>query len=284
MRDPCRLECTVTEGARPTVVLLHGLSQQRFFWNPVVHRLTSTDQHPRIIAVDLRGHGDSPRPVEGAYDVPTCADDVAALLDNMGESRCVVVGHSWGAWVSTSLAARRPDLVSAVALVDGGFTRLSDLADSDEVRDRLTPPRLAMPLDELMQSIATGALAPWWSDEVREALLPTFVADENGGARTRLGFERHMDVLEGALIYDPVPDLASITVPAWLVRCSPLGSADPWGAAGDQALSRAESLLAQPRVQRWAGALHDVPLQWPWLIAGLIRACADEVASVEEAG
>ena len=39
------------------------------------------------------------------------------------------------------------------------------------------------------------------------------------------------------------------------------------------------ALLAQPRAQRWEGALHDVPLQWPALVSGLVRAAVDEVAT-----
>jgi hypothetical protein len=45
------------------------------------------------------------------------------------------------------------------------------------------------------------------------------------------------------------------------------------------ALASAAAALARPRVQRWAGALHDVPLQWPALVSGLVRAAADEVTT-----
>jgi hypothetical protein len=38
-------------------------------------------------------------------------------------------------------------------------------------------------------------------------------------------------------------------------------------------------MLARPRLQRWSGALHDVPLQWPALVSGLVRAACDEVAT-----
>ena len=44
------------------------------------------------------------------------------------------------------------------------------------------------------------------------------------------------------------------------------------------ALERTAALLASPRAQRWDGAVHDVPLQWPALVAGLVRAAADEVS------
>ena len=78
-------------GSERTVVLLHGLTQQRRFWGPVIARLCGDDAHPRILAVDLRGHGDSDKPATGPYDVPTCAADVIALLDSQSIDSAVTL-------------------------------------------------------------------------------------------------------------------------------------------------------------------------------------------------
>ena len=290
--DAERLELVVDEvagGAGPAVVLLHGLTQQRKFWTPVMRRLMSDRQHPRIIAMDLRGHGESAKPVDG-YGVASCAADVVAVMESLSLERSVVVGHSWGASVALSVAAARHDLVSGVVALDGGFVRLSDLGDRERVRERLLPPRLGIPLDDLMASISSGLLAPWWSDEVRDALLPTFEVGDDGLARTRLGYERHLMVLDGLLDFDPEEVLPKILCPAWLIRCEPLPNPDDphassdWRKMGEDSLEAAVALLVQARVQRWAGALHDVPLQWPWLVAGLIRACVEEVSSLPVPG
>jgi hypothetical protein len=48
--------------------------------------------------------------------------------------------------------------------------------------------------------------------------------------------------------------------------------------------ARAGQLVAQPRMLSWAGAVHDVPLQWPALVAGLVRAAHDEVVGVRATG
>jgi len=281
-----RLELVVDEVSGrdgPSVVLLHGLTQQRKFWMPVMKRLMSDPAHPRIIAVDLRGHGESARP-EGGYGVASCAADVVAVMESLSLEHSVVVGHSWGASVALSVAAARHDLVSAVVALDGGFVRLSDLGDREQVRERLLPPRLGIPLDELMASISSGLLAPWWSDEVRDALLPTFEVGDDGLARTRLGYERHLMVLDGLLDFEPEEVLPKILCPAWLIQCEPLPNPDDpyasseWQQMGENSLQAAVAMLVQARVQRWAGALHDVPLQWPWLVAGLIRACVAEVS------
>ena len=257
-----------------TVVLLHGLTQQRHFWGPVIERLCVDPTYPPILSVDLRGHGDSDKPDDGPYDVPTCARDVVALLASQSIERAVVVGHSWGAWVAIELAATDPHRIASVVALDGGVQQLAGLGTREEVRERLTPPTLGVPLDELMGMIAGGSLAPWWSDEVSEALLPTFEVGDDGLARTRLGFDRHMLVLDGLLDYNSLDAMPRVQCPAWLVRCEPIAPDEPpseWTLSAAQALDEATRRLAMPRVQRWSGALHDVPLQWPWLVAGLIR-------------
>ena len=86
------------------VLLLHGLSQQRHFWGPVMRRMRARP----VAALDQRGHGESDSPVDADYSVPRCAADALAALDDLGWPRAVVVGHSWGAAVALSTAARHP--------------------------------------------------------------------------------------------------------------------------------------------------------------------------------
>jgi pimeloyl-ACP methyl ester carboxylesterase len=73
----------------------------------------------RVTALDLRGVGQSDRPREG-YSIPVLADDVAALCAAIGIPRPVVVGHSLGGMIAVELAARYPELPSALVLVDPG--------------------------------------------------------------------------------------------------------------------------------------------------------------------
>jgi len=111
---------------------------------------------------------------------------------------------------------------------------------------------------------------------VRDALLPLFGVGDDGLARPRLPFEAHMAIVDDLLDDDGEARLGDLRCPAWLVSCES-GEASTWTQAKAAALERAGTLLAQPRLQRWTGAVHDVPLQWPELVSGLIRAAADEV-------
>jgi len=262
-----RLRATRWPGAGTPVLLLHGLASTRRFWNLVVPGLAGLP----VLALDQRGHGDSQRPA-GPYDGDTVVADALTALDAVGISRVVVVGHSWGAWTALRLAATAPSRVLAAVALDGGTLQApSSGAARESVRERMTPPRTALPLDELRAMLRSGPLAPWWSPAVEAAVLPIFGLDGDGLARARLPFEAHMAIVDDLIDAEREPVLAAVRCPTWLVACSP----DADRAA---ALARTAALLQQPRVQRWDGALHDVPLQWPALVAGLVRAAVDEVS------
>lgn len=268
-----RLRATRWPGVGVPVLLLHGLASSRRFWDLVVPGLAGLP----VLALDQRGHGDSERP-DSPYDGATVVADALTALDALGLSRVVVVGHSWGASTALRLAATAPERVLAAVAIDGGLgSARSAGATRADARVALTPPRWAVPPGELAAVISGGPLAPWWNDGVRDALLPLFGVGEDGLARPRLPFEAHMAIVDDLLDDDGEARLAELRCPTWLVSCEG-GGASAWTHAKAAALDRAGTLLAQPRLQRWVGAVHDVPLQWPALVSGLIRAAADEVS------
>jgi pimeloyl-ACP methyl ester carboxylesterase len=256
------------------VVLLHGLASQRRFWNLVVPGLAGLP----LVALDQRGHGDSDRPEHGPYDVGACADDLAVALDALGVDRAVVVGHSWGASVAAAFGRRHAHRTLAVVAVDGALRRPVTGPQRAELRARLEPPRLARPPEELRAMFA----ARFGRQDAAEALLAGFAVHDDGLARARLDFDRHLQVLDGMLDHDPVADLLGLDRPVWVVACEGGGPRDPqWAAAREAALGELSG-APDVRVLRWGGAEHDVPLQWPALVSGLVRAAVEEVASSTE--
>jgi len=99
----------------PVYVLIHGMGSRAatWVWDDVVSLMQGDS---RLIAVDLRGHGESPQP--GSYKLTEMADDVAGLLDDLGVESATIVGHSMGGIVALNLAQRRPDLVKDLVLED----------------------------------------------------------------------------------------------------------------------------------------------------------------------
>jgi pimeloyl-ACP methyl ester carboxylesterase len=277
--DDIRLGATRWPGTGTPVVLLHGLASQRRFWNLVVPHLvgSATGDGLPVLAIDQRGHGDSDRP-PASYELIEIANDLAIALDAVGWSRAVVVGHSWGGAVAATFAAEHPERTLAVLGIDGGTSPpVPPGADRAQLRKRLEPPRFAMAPDELVTMIRSRTVGGGASaDEVAAAVLPIFAVGDDGLARARLPFEVHMKILDTLLEYDASATLAKVQCPMWFVACG-------WPVADEDQRRRAEAFDAlaasrpDARFMRWGGAIHDVPLQWPALVAGLIRTVAGEV-------
>ncbi|MCX5065592.1 alpha/beta hydrolase [Micromonospora lupini] len=94
------------DGDRPPLVLLHGLTFDRRQWDPVRSELAVIEPTRRVLAVDLPGHGDSPR--RDSYRMAEVAAVVHGQVTAAGLADPVVVGHSVGAVVATAYAARYP--------------------------------------------------------------------------------------------------------------------------------------------------------------------------------
>jgi len=105
----------VTAGDGDPVVLLHGWPQTWHEWRRVIPLLAT--RH-RVIAPDLRGLGDSSRPLDG-YDSRTLGADVAELaIRHLGVERFHLVGHDWGGPTAFALACQFPDAVRSLTVVD----------------------------------------------------------------------------------------------------------------------------------------------------------------------
>ncbi len=104
------------------VMLLHGWSCDSHDWS---WQLPLLESKYRVVDVDLRGHGRSEVMPSGAYAPADYVADIEALISTKypGE-KFILIGHSMGGQIAARLAARRPDLVSAVVSVDGtlGFS------------------------------------------------------------------------------------------------------------------------------------------------------------------
>jgi pimeloyl-ACP methyl ester carboxylesterase len=106
-------------GAGPAVLLLHGFPDSRGLWRYQAPALC--DAGYRVIAPDLRGFGDAPRPVQvRAYRRPFLVADVLRLLDRLGLDRVHLVGHDWGASLSWTVAGSYPDRVDRLVVLSVG--------------------------------------------------------------------------------------------------------------------------------------------------------------------
>jgi 3-oxoadipate enol-lactonase len=102
------------EGSGTPVVFIHGYPLDRTMWQPQVQGLSAS---ARVIAVDLRGHGDSQAPF-WLTTVDTYADDVAGLLEHLGIDRAVIAGFSMGGYVAFAFLRRHSTRVRGLILAD----------------------------------------------------------------------------------------------------------------------------------------------------------------------
>ncbi len=107
------------EGEGPAVLLLHGFPDSHALWRNQVPVLL--DAGYRVIAPDLRGFGESSKPVGvDEYGILSIAGDVAGILDSLGVDRAHVVGHDWGAALAWAIAAFIPDRVDHLVALSVG--------------------------------------------------------------------------------------------------------------------------------------------------------------------
>lgn len=140
----------LTTGDGPLVVAVHGITANALSWGPVAARLQG---RARVLAPDLRGRGSS-RAVGEPRGLGAHAQDVLAVIEATGAEQVVLVGHSMGAFVAAIAAARDPQRVRGLLLVDGGLAlplpqRAADLAPADLIQAVIGPAmaRLSMTFD-----------------------------------------------------------------------------------------------------------------------------------------
>jgi len=107
----------VERGSGPKLVLLHSLFMDHSTWNAVASDLA---RDYCVITPDLPGCGESEKPAPGrfAYDVDAFTSAIADLYAALSLGRATVLGHGLGGSIALTLAARHPELVSALVVVD----------------------------------------------------------------------------------------------------------------------------------------------------------------------
>jgi pimeloyl-ACP methyl ester carboxylesterase len=109
-------------GKGDPVILLHGYAETSRMWRPLMVELVKAHT---VIAPDLRGFGQSSKPMSG-YDKKTMAQDVHALATSLGYRRATIVGHDIGLMVAYAYAAQFPSEVDRIVLMDAFLPGVGD--------------------------------------------------------------------------------------------------------------------------------------------------------------
>jgi pimeloyl-ACP methyl ester carboxylesterase len=256
-------------GRRP-FLLVHGLSSNARLWDGVAEVLSAAG-HP-VHAVDLRSHGDSDAPPDG-YDTATAAEDLAAL----GLTGAVVAGQSWGGNVVVVLAAKHPQVVAALALVDGGWLDpTTDFPSWEACEAAMRPPDIdGLPAEELRGYLRRGH--PDWSADAVEATLGNMRIWPDGTLSRRLPVDRHMRIVRSMWDDPPQRYYPSVSVPVLLIPALPR---DPEQARSRRArVDAAAAALPQATIREYPGSDHDLHAQHPRELAADLLDLAARVGS-----
>lgn len=102
------------ESGAATVILIHGIGNRSDGWMPVIPALTESF---RVITMDLRGHGRSGHPASG-YHHADYAADLQSVIEDLGVTAPLIVGHSLGGIVALEWAVGHPDEAAAIVAED----------------------------------------------------------------------------------------------------------------------------------------------------------------------
>ncbi|MFZ1396539.1 MAG: alpha/beta hydrolase [Candidatus Promineifilaceae bacterium] len=103
-------------GDEPTLIVLHGLTANAHFFDG----LAASSLPNRLLAVDLRGRGQSDKP-EAGYSMADHAADILGLMGNLGLDQAILAGHSFGGLLTCYLAANHPARVAKCIIMDSGY-------------------------------------------------------------------------------------------------------------------------------------------------------------------
>ena len=249
------VDCRGEPSASPTVVLESGAFGTSADWDLV---LTDLARNGRACAYDRAGVGDSPARA-GQEDVTSIAEELASLLDALGETRPVIlVGHSNGALYAETFAALWPERVAGLVYVNGVTS--NDITDPKLLAD-LTRERQ---LTHLAAAAGGLGLAPLAAPSVVSAEdLPADAAGRKRWAlsrvrRLRVARDEDRAVVPGLFI---TADLGGS--PAEVPTVVIFGSTDPNGTLA-KAWRAAEVVPAEKAGRGWVldavGATHVSPL------------------------
>jgi len=158
----------VIGGEGPAVLLVHGWPEDSYAWRSVMGPLAKDHT---VIAVDQRGIGLTEKPADG-YDTATLADDLAALMTELGHEKFSVVGHDTGYFIGYALAADHRDRVDRFAGVEvpgpPGITKGGPPLFSDEpTNNRLWHIPFNRVDDELIVNLVRNSAEEFYRYEYR---------------------------------------------------------------------------------------------------------------------
>ena len=251
------------------VVALHGLASSCHWYDLVMPYLTDSFH---CVALDQRGHGKTDQPTTG-YGWDSVAKDVVEALDQLGLQRAALLGHSWGGYVALSVAARYPDRVSKLVLIDGGFLdwTLWPGASWGWFKNMLSPRGVPGKREDFLNQLSQQ-LADCWSEQLEGIVMSMVQVGPDGSVRDILEPANHAQVLE-AMWNEPSSTMfPKVRCPTLIVPAGPQesGGNPEFARVRREMASAAQSALKDCEVRWIHDTTHDIGYHKPEELARVI--------------
>ncbi len=194
---------------KPELVLVHGLYDSSHSWRNVTPHLI--ERGFTVVTVDLRGHGESPRPATG-YAPTDFMRDVYQLIEKLKLRAPVFVGHSMGARVGYFLAAEPTSRLRGLVIGDIGMNAIPD--QYLEVQALVESLPAGLPDEAAAETFLAGRFQEPERSYFRRCLVP----DANGTLRWRFSFEAVVETVKEGRASDWIAQAPRIRCPVLIVR------------------------------------------------------------------
>ena len=241
--DGLEIQMAVWDGEGENIVCVHGLTANCRCWDEMASCLTPAHS---FWAMDLRGRGLSDKPPSG-YSLPHHVRDLHCLLEDCGLNQAVLMGHSLGAYVSLAFAARYPERVKKLILMDGGGQLSDEQWDQVDIVIKPSLDRLGQVFPSFEEYVALLKAAPIlqpWTPAI-EAYFRYESEEVEGGVRSRINPEHIQEESQNMRQASPADFYPKVNCPVLILR------------ATDGILSPDDLVLPETAVDRMLSEIED---------------------------
>lgn len=244
----------------PTLLCTHGLAYNAWLFGRFGRHFAP---EYRVVSVDLRGHGDSARPL-GGYHYADQTRDLVELIDHIGGGPPILVGHSHGGRIGLYAAAHHPGLFARIVLADVSLMRpKADSERTPRVRRNMTEGRFP-DWASYLEAMRRSRFNRTWTPDLERFLRFNAEVKPDGRIGPKLPPEAAAETYKCLEEYDLVPDLAAITVPIGIVRAGEGNNTDEMAAI-------MKARMPQLVLTRIPDASHNLVLDRPDAFEGQVR-------------
>jgi pimeloyl-ACP methyl ester carboxylesterase len=238
------IQLAIREGDGKQVLCVHGLTANCRCWDIIAESLAPSH---RVLAMDLRGRGLSDKPATG-YSMDHHVQDIYGVTGDLGADRLVLMGHSLGAYIAMSFAARYPEKVEKLILMDGGGDLTPEQWNKVSLAIKPSVDRLSQVFPSLESFLETMKQAPFlypWSSVIEDYFRYEIEEVENG-VRSRTNPANIQEEVANLKDFEPAQIFRKISCPVLILR------------ATDGILSQDDVVLPESAVERMIDEIPNV--------------------------